>query len=279
MGGNESRADLSRFLRSRRERLLPEEVGLPGGPRRRSPGLRREEIAVLAGVSPTWYTYLEQGRNIRPSTEVLASLARVLQLTPEERRYLYLLANGQTPPIEPSDVRTVADKDIGHVVEAMDVSDSPLYAGTIFGDVTFWNDAAVRWYGDFARLPEGRRNMLWWMLLAPEARERLVDWEEDTKDFVARFRLTSMTWPRDERVQSLVNTLRETSPEFRGWWSDYRVSGQGTRIRRFRRPDGAVQAFEMMVLRMTDDFNSVILHLPVADQVHTARAHFGNSTE
>jgi hypothetical protein len=107
--------------------------------------------------------------------------------------------------------------------------------------------------------------MLWWLLLAPEARERLADWEEEAKDFVARFRLTSMTWPHDGRVQKLVNTLRDTSPEFRAWWSDYRVSGQGPRIRRFRRPDGTVQAFEMMVLRMTDDFNSVILHLPVTD--------------
>ena len=95
MQPDRSRTALSDFLRSRRQRITPEQVGLPSGPRRRISGLRREEIAVLTGISPTWYTYLEQGRDIRPSNEVLDNLARVLQLDEDERVYLYLLVNGQ----------------------------------------------------------------------------------------------------------------------------------------------------------------------------------------
>lgn len=262
MGGNGNRADLSEFLRSRRERIRPAQVGLPGGPRRRAPGLRREEIALLAGVSPTWYTYLEQGRAIRPSPEVLESLARVLRLTPDERRYLYLLVSGQAPPTAK---REVAPTGIGQVVDAVGVGDLPVYAGNIYGDVTFWNAATTKWYTDFTALPEGRRNMLWWLLTDPSARDLFADWAEETKEVLARFRLASVMRPADPRFRELIAALRETSGEFRTWWASYEISGQDNWLRRLVQPDGSVHAFELVVLRMADDVNSVVLHVPVAD--------------
>ena len=265
MAGNENRADLSRFLRSRRERIAPAEVGLPGGARRRAPGLRREEVALLAGVSPTWYTYLEQGRDIRPSDELLESLARVLRLTPDERRYLYLLASGHGPPVAPSETPAVDATAIGHVVSTVGVGDLPVYTGNLYGDVTCWNDAAAVWYTDFARLPENRRNLLWWQLTAPEARERLVNWADDTKALVARFRLASVSRPGDRRFHELIGVFREANPAFNVWWASYEISGLNTRVRRLRRPDGVVRSFEVVVLRMIDDFNSIVLHIPIPD--------------
>jgi transcriptional regulator with XRE-family HTH domain len=262
---SQNRAELSRFLRSRRERIGPAAVGLPGGARRRAPGLRREEVALLAGVSPTWYTYLEQGRNIRPSLELLESLARVLQLSPDERRYLYLLASGHAPPVAPSETPAATAAAIDHVVSAVGVADFPVYAGNLYGDVTLWNDAAADWYTDFARLPESRRNLLWWQLTAPEAKERLVNWADDTKALVARFQFASVSRPGDQRFRELARAFREVSPEFAAWWASYEISGLNTRIRTLRRSDGAVRSFEVVILRMTDDFNSVALHVPMPD--------------
>jgi transcriptional regulator with XRE-family HTH domain len=169
--------ELAGFLRSRRARIDPEQVGFPVGARRRSQGLRREEVAVLAGVSPTWYTYLEQGRNINPSPEVLDSLAQVLLLTEDERRYVHLLALGH-PPVVTAQPSGSSDL-LADVVAAIGDCPHPLYAENHRGDVIAWNQAAVHWYTDFAALPTGRCNMLWWLMTSPEARQRIPDWAED----------------------------------------------------------------------------------------------------
>ncbi|MFG1918394.1 helix-turn-helix transcriptional regulator [Micromonospora sp. NPDC048898] len=257
-----NRLDLAEFLRSRRERIMPAHVGLPVGPRRRTPGLRREEIAVLAGLSPTWYTYLEQGRDIRPSSEVLDSLARVLQLSEDERRYLYLLANGQAPPASP-DLSEAADEGlVRQIVALTGETDYPVYAGNIYAGVTAWNAAAARWYTDFGRLPPGRRNMLWWMLTDPQARERIGNWAADTRDVIARFRIASAARPWDQHFNELIEAMREASPEFRTWWSDHDVRGPHTRLRHLRLPGGQALTVQLVVLRMTDAFNSVVLHVP-----------------
>jgi transcriptional regulator with XRE-family HTH domain len=243
---------------------MPAHVGLPVGRRRRTPGLRREEIAVLAGLSPTWYTYLEQGRDIRPSPEVLESLARVLQLSEDERRYLYLLANGQVPPVTPTEPDGSGQLLMEHIVALIGQIDVPVYAGNLYADVTAWNPAAAEWYTDFGRLPAGRCNMLWWMLTAAEARERIVGWAEDTRDVVARFRIASAARPWDHRFSELISMMRGASPEFRTWWSDHDVSDQHVRLRRLRRA-GRKLTVQLVVLRMTDSFNSIILHVPVGD--------------
>ncbi|WP_217809837.1 helix-turn-helix transcriptional regulator [Micromonospora sp. NBS 11-29] len=257
-----NRRDLAQFLRSRRERIRPEQVGLPAGSRRRTPGLRREEIAVLAGLSPTWYTYLEQGRDIHPSPDVLESLARVLQLSEDERRYLYLLANGQTPPIRPSEPAQAEQPMLRELVGVLGNVDYPVYFGNLYGDVTAWNQATVRWYTDFGRLPAERRNMLWWMLTAGEARRRIVNWEEDVRDLIARFRIASAARPWDQRFSERISMLYRISPEFRTWWKDHDVRGQHTRPRRFQLADGTQKTLQLVVMRMTDGFNSMIVHVP-----------------
>lgn len=260
---NRDRRELGHFLRSRRARITPEHVGIPFGPRRRTPGLRREEIAVLAGLSPTWYAYLEQGRDIRPSPEVLDSLARVLRLTEDERRYLHLLAVGEdrrgrraggAPPREDLIPRIVAEMGTGGL---------PVYGGNAFTDVYAWNDAATRWYTDFGALPPARRNMLSWLLTAPEARERIVDWEDDTRATLANFRLAAAAQPNDSRFTELLALLRDTSPEFRQWWGDHDVRGQQTRSRRVRLDDGTVCAVQLVVLALVDGGGSVVLHVPL----------------
>ena len=258
------RSELGQFLRSRRERIMPEHVGLPTGTRRRTPGLRREEIAVLAGLSPTWYTYLEQGRDIKPSAQVLESLSRVLQLTDDERRYLHLLALGPTPQAAKMERRSTDTAVLQNIVDLFPDLEYPVYAGNVYGDVLAWNKAATRWYTDFGAVPEENRNMLRWLLTAPEARDRLEDWAEDVRDVIGRFRIASATRPWDHRFVELAAGLHRASPTFRRWWKSQDVHDHHTRVRRLRGADGARLAVNLVTLRMTDDLNSVILHVPVA---------------
>ncbi len=255
---------MAQFLRRCRERTSPADLGLPTGSRRRTPGLRREEIAVLAGLSPTWYTYLEQGRDIRPSTEVLASLARVLRLSGDERTYLYLLATGSPPSDEKPRSDTSDDAVVRSVVAAMCDNDLPVYGADVHGDVVAWNVAATKWYTDFGALPEPRRNMLLWMLTAPEARERFVNWEDETRDVVGRFRRAAAARAWDARFEELIALMHEASPEFREWWSSHYVTRQRTRLREVR-VDGQLRVTQLAVLNLADCTRSVVVHLPADD--------------
>ncbi len=262
MQPDRSRTALSDFLRSRRQRITPEQVGLPSGPRRRISGLRREEIAVLTGISPTWYTYLEQGRDIRPSNEVLDNLARVLQLDEDERVYLYLLVNGQRPPAPSGPPGAAGAEIMRRVVTLMGDIDWPMIGCTPYLDVTCCNAAGARWYADFGAMPPGQRNLLWWQLTDPAAKERLVDWADDTRDLVARLRIANADRPWDERFTRLVDRMARASPQFREWWVEHDVYERQRRVHRLRGPDGEVREMELVVLRALDFFNVLMLHLP-----------------
>jgi transcriptional regulator with XRE-family HTH domain len=257
-----SRAALSDFLRGRRLRITPDEVGLPSGQHRRTRGLRREELAVLTGISPTWYTYLEQGRDICPSNEVLNSLSKVLRLNQGERTYLFLLASGQPPPQSEQAPDPWHAEAMHRFAGLIRDSDLPIISYDGYNDVTGWNAAAVHWYTDFRRLPPARRNLLLWQLTDPRARERLVDWEEDTRGLVAMLRLVSASRTWDLRLIEFIDHLQEVSHEFRQWWAEHAVSDRPNRIRRLRGPDGLVHEMELVVLRTMDSFNSLMLHLP-----------------
>jgi len=258
-----SRAALSEFLRSRRQRIAPDHVGLPTGTHRRTSGLRREEVAVLTGISPTWYTYLEQGRDIRPSNEVLDNLAQVLQMNADERVYLYLLVNGQRPPAVAEAPAAPEDETLRRFVALAEGAGLPMIGHNGYLDITCWNAAAARWYTDFDQIPEERRNLLWWQLTDPAARERLVDWDEDTSDLVARLRIASAERPWDSRFTELVDRLQQASTVFRFWWEEHDVHEQPARYRRLRGPDGEVHEMELVVLRTANSFNSLMLHLPI----------------
>jgi transcriptional regulator with XRE-family HTH domain len=261
-----NRRELAHFLRSRRERIDPSEVGLPAGPRRRAPGLRREEVGVLAGLSPTWYTYLEQGRNIRPSPEVLDSLARVLRLTEDERRYIHLLTHGQVTPHESQRLGEGARRFVAHLVQMVGPGPYPLYALDYTGEVVAWNDAAVEWYTDWGKREGIERNIVWWMVADPQARERIGDWEADARDIVARARAAWVRYSAEERIQDLIRRLRAESPEFCRWWTVHDVRGQRLRLRRFCHPELGCRTMRLAVVH-PEDCPSVTLafHLPMAE--------------
>lgn len=264
--GNHRRRELAKFLRSRRQRITPADVGLPTGPRRRTDGLRREEVAVMAGLSPTWYTYMEQGRDIHPSGAVLDSIARLLQLSDHERQYMYLLAHGQAPQSGPDPPeRDTAHDLVRQLVDATDTWDHPVYAFDPVGTILAWNSACAVWYTNFAGLPDGYRNIIWWMFTSTQARERFVDWEHDARDMVARYRTYHATHPVNAE-RRMISELEQRSPEFRRWWHDHEVHGQHGPTRVLRHPDRGPVRLHLAVLHPADNLTlSVAFHFSEPD--------------
>ena len=259
---HEARRRLGEFLRHRRERIQPAEVGLPPGLRRRAPGLRREEVAVLSGLSPTWYTYLEQGRDINPSSQVLDSLAQVLRLSEDERHYLHSLAVPSQTPTPAPDAATAM---IEQLVHFADDSPYPVYGLNLYSDLLAWNPAVAGYYTDFGALPADRRNMLRWMLEAPQARERLADWEDDTRAVVARLRAMSADYDGDQRLMAMIDELKRISPEFAAWWQDHAVLGHGGQLRRFNHPEHGERTLRLLITHSPDfEPGIVVFHLPLA---------------
>lgn len=230
----EHRQELADFLRSRRARTRPEDVGLPRGSRRRLHGLRREEIALLAGVSTTWYTYLEQGRDVHPSTQVLTAIARVLRLDEDETRYVHRLAEDATRASLTADL-TAADI-VTRLVQRDWNCPYPTYAFDDYCDLIAWNPATVGYYTDFAALPAEERNMMRWLIASDEAPRRLSDWDNDLPDIVARWRKAAAVADHD-RLARQVDEYRRLNPQFGGWWDSHDVREHHTRLRHFSHPE------------------------------------------
>jgi transcriptional regulator with XRE-family HTH domain len=257
------RRELAQFLRSRRERISPEQVGLPVGLRRRTAGLRREEVAVLAGLSPTWYSYLEQGRKIRPSSEVLDSLARVLLLSEDERRYMHTLAHGQVAEPQALDSVAPPEEVVRQLVETTGTGPYPVYALNLAGDVVAWNHAATEWYADFGAMPPAERNMVRWMFTDPVARRRFAEWDADAQDIVARLRTVPARRPQGARLTALVADMKRLSTEFRLWWDDHDVTEQRSRLRTLRHPTIGDRTMRLVVVYPADTASYMIAyHLP-----------------
>ncbi|MGM1063936.1 helix-turn-helix transcriptional regulator [Saccharothrix sp. Mg75] len=261
---NAEPAELGRFLRSRRERLDPAGAGFPAGARRRSPGLRREEVAVLAGISPTWYAYLEQGRDVRPSVELLDSLARALRLSEDERRYAHVLVHGHVARPRPLVGDTSAEELVECLVAAAADDPHPVHAVGRHGDVLAWNAASAAWYDDWGALPVTGRNLLAWLLTSPVARERVVDWEDEARDAVAAWRAEVARAPGDEEVARRVAELSAASTRFRHWWDERIVRERRSRVRRFRRPGAEVRELRLVPVESPEFAPAtVVLHLPL----------------
>jgi transcriptional regulator with XRE-family HTH domain len=262
---SENRYELARFLRSRRERLSPEQVGFPVGSRRRTSGLRREEVAILAGLSPTWYTYLEQGRKIQPSSEVLNSLARVLQLPEDERRYMHVLAFGKIIEPQPLEADLSEEALLRQIVETAADLPYPVYATNSYCDLIGWNRAASDWYLGWNDLPSGRPNLLRWLVTDPAAKKCLVDWERDARETTARWRAEIARFPGDRRMTQLARELREQSPDFARWWEEHDVLEHRSRIRSFRHPELGERSLRIVPMQ-SPHFTSagVVFHLPVS---------------
>lgn len=212
------RRELAEFLRVRRARLDPEELGLPPRRRRRTPGLRREDVAERAGVSTAWYTSLEQGRPVNPSAAVIGALADALRLHGGDRAYLFTLA-GHAPPA----AEDVLGPD-GAVLQALvDHVAAPAYCTDAFTNVLAWNAAACQVFGDYARWPAGRRNLLRLLFFEPAFGERLVDREEYAARVVRTFRSRSDSYLSDPVAIEMVATLSRGSAPFKTLWEAHDV--------------------------------------------------------
>ena len=214
------RQELSDFLRNRRGRIAPGDVGLPATNRRRTPGLRREEVAQLAGVSATWYTWLEEKRPIGVSSGVLDSLARVLRLDPAERMQLFQLALRQ-PVLESLSKRETVSPLIRRLLDKTDPI--PTFVLGRRWDVLAWNRAALAFYLDFEQVLANERNLLWLIFTNSTLRSSIVDWRTRAQDTLARFRADYGRHAGDAHFVQLVERLKSMSPEFAQWWPRYDI--------------------------------------------------------
>ncbi len=234
------RAELGEFLRTRREALRPLDVGLPSGSRRRTPGLRREEVALLAGVSLTWYTWLEQGRRINASRDVLLALARTLRLDDAGRGHLLALASGETP--DPVDRTLEVPDAIVRLITSMEPS--PAYVLGPRWEYVAWNSAQNKLYPRLSTLGADERNLVWVVFCEPTARALIVDWEDRARSTLAEFRASTTRLMDDPVVIDLIARLLTHSAEFAAWWPQHDVAGFQTRLRRYRHPRAGELTFE-----------------------------------
>ena len=246
-----SRGQLADFLRSRRARLTPADVGLPADSepgRRRTPGLRREEVAELSGVGVTWYTWLEQGRKIPASPQVVDALARALRLSADEHRHLRELA-GLTAAAEASG--DDLQPRLKRLVDAAAPNAACVY--DIHFDYLAWNEPYRRIRHDPAGLPAGRRNLLWMMFTDAENRARMTTWDRAARALLSQFRASAGRHPGDPRFAELVAALTEASPWFRDWWAEYPVRYFRPARIRLRHPQAGRITLELFQLRLEDD--------------------------
>jgi transcriptional regulator with XRE-family HTH domain len=237
------------FLRTRRERLTPESVGLKEGTRRRTKGLRREEVALLAGVGITWYTWLEQGREVHASPEVLSALSDVLKLDPTERQHLFLLAD-RTPPALRADDPDVVEEPLRHML--LSLSMQPAYVIGRRWDVLAWNRAAEALFGDYGRLDGDERNIMHLIFVDRDHRALLVDWEEIAEASLAMFRADTVRCSGDPDFERLIAKLTAKSREFREWWPRHEVLRRLSSQKRIMHPLCGKMAFENTTFAVND---------------------------
>ncbi|MER6945973.1 helix-turn-helix domain-containing protein [Nonomuraea sp. NPDC000554] len=246
------RAEIGEFLRSRRARLRPEDVGLPlFGRHRRVPGLRREELAQLAGVSVAYLTRLEQGKGHNVSAEVLDAIARALRLTDFEHAHLRHLVRYQhrkgRPPPQRQQVRATL-RDLLASMEGV-----PAYVTGRRYDILAWNPMAAALFGDWDRLPPQERNWARLVFLRPEHRRLFVDWEAKAADIVGALRLYAGCHPDDPQLSALVGELSVKSEEFRRLWARHDVKERSHGARRLRHPLVGDLTLSFESLRLPDD--------------------------
>ncbi|WP_297295509.1 helix-turn-helix transcriptional regulator [uncultured Methylovirgula sp.] len=232
---------LGTYLRDRRTKLDPAALGFPAG-RRRTRGLRREEVAQRANISATWYTWLEQGRGGAPSADVLNRIARALMLTDVEREHLFLLGLGRPPEVRYRKSEGVTPR-LQRILNALDPV--PAVIRTAIWDVVAWNRAATVMLGDYGALPPQQRNVLRILFLDPQARAVQYDWESVARFVLGAFRVDAARAGAGVEVEALVDELCRLSPEFRAMWAENDVHGaHGDVVKRIRHPVLGPFAFE-----------------------------------
>ena len=220
------------YLRNRRTKLDPASFGFSGS-RRRTAGLRREEVAQRANISATWYTWLEQGRGGSPSADVLDRIAKALTLTEVEREHLFLLGLGRPPEIRYRGRDAITPR-LQRLLDAL--SYSPAIVRTATWDVVAWNRAAAAVLTDYGALPPDQRNILRMIFCDPRVRAAQWDWESVARFVVATFRIDAARAGADAEVAPLVDELNRSSPEFASMWRDNNVQTHGDGVKRLRHP-------------------------------------------
>ncbi|MEV6809798.1 helix-turn-helix domain-containing protein [Streptomyces sp. NPDC017248] len=265
------RAELSEFLRSRRARLKPEDVGLAGfGRHRRVPGLRREELAQLAGVSVAYYTRLEQGNGRNVSAEVLDSIARALRLTDAEHAHLTHLAKPTAHKKKPAARQQQVRGALRQLLETMD--GVPAYVVGRRAEILAWNRMAAAVFGDWAELVPAERNWARLVFLRPEYRELFVDWEQKAIDIVCALRMDAGCYPDDPRLSALVGELSVKSEEFRRLWATHDVKEKSHGVKELHHPLVGALALHFESFRLTDGSDQSLITYHAAPDTPTAES-------
>jgi transcriptional regulator with XRE-family HTH domain len=254
---------LGTYLRERRTKLDATALGFPAE-RRRTPGLRREEVAQRANISPTWYTWLEQGRGGAPSADVLDRIARALMLTDVEREHLFLLGLGRPPDARYQNNETVTPR-LQRVLDAL--NPCPAIIRTAIWDVVAWNRASSVLLIDYGALPPEKRNILRFIFLDPKARAAQYDWESVARFAIGSFRVDAARAGAAEIVAPLVAELCHLSPEFKTMWAEGEVHAKLDAIKRIRHPQLGPFAFEMSAFAVDGRTDlSMVVYNPVAPE-------------
>ncbi|MER5996315.1 helix-turn-helix transcriptional regulator [Streptomyces viridosporus] len=257
-----TRTELAEFLRSRRERISPQEVGLTVAGRRRTPGLRREEVAALSGVGITWYTWLEQGRDIGVSAAFLDDLCKVLKLDAAERRHLYLLTQKRLPKEPARTACTVPP--IAHDLLSR-LPESPSYVLNLKWDVLAWNEAADRLFA-FSDQQAEQRNMLWMVFADERLRARLSPWEEQARQILTSFKRDFAHAPQDTEIIALTENLSRMDPTFKDWWKRQDIDGKCSGRRTFDVEGlGEVELTHMTMTLESDKHLRFVYYTPLGE--------------
>lgn len=243
---------LSEFLKNQRSKLHPNAVGLPSGSRRRTPGLRREEVAQLAGMSTTWYTWLEQGRDIKVSASVLDAIAEALRLNGDERKYLFDLAldNGFHPELA-NEKETVISPSLHKILEELK------FCPTLISDrhchIVGWNPAASQVFLDFRKIPEADRNLISLLFSKKELRSLAVNWAHFVKGFLAIFRAYYGQYVADPWYSGFIEQMSSRFPDFQELWNQSEVSAAPEVMIEFRHAKAGKMLFHLSSLQVQGD--------------------------
>lgn len=246
--GEQRRAELGEFLKARRGRLNPDDFGMPRGSRRRTPGLRREEVALLAGVGVTWYTWLEQGRQINASTQVLDAVARTLRLSRAEREHLYRLA--EATPLRTVGEHTQVPDTIREIVSSLEPLPAILVNGRF--DIMLSNDAHEELFWDWHSLPCIHKNTLWCCMTEPSARAKFPEYDGQVRYMVARMRSAYSRHLGDQDWEEDIRRLASLSREFAELWARHEVADPETRVLTFVHPTAGPLSLVLSELNVPD---------------------------
>ncbi|WP_378955074.1 helix-turn-helix transcriptional regulator [Pelosinus sp. sgz500959] len=257
--------ELGDFLKSRRAKILPSQVGLPEGMRRRTPGLRREEVALLSGIGLTWYTWIEQGRPIQISSQILESLAKALLLDKHETRHLYTLAQ-HTPPVDFPICNDTVNTMLQHVLDNLEFS--PAIILDVRFNVIAWNRATAKILFDYSKINVSKRNLLRIMFTNEEYKRTIADWEFAAQGMIACFRTFHAKFVGNPWIEDFINELRNESKEFALWWSMHDVNKDEEIVKIINHPVLGQLNFEFTSYAIISDANlklSIFTAIPGSD--------------